>query len=65
MLVKILKPARVHHAPGEVVDIHDPRELNFLLSTGSVEVLRAATPEAPEGAIETRTVKKATRKKTK
>ena len=65
MLVRILKTARVHCFPGQTVEVSDPAELNFLLSTGSAEVLRTAAPETPEddAKIETRTVKRTTRKK--
>ena len=64
MLVRILKPARVHHAPGEVVEVGNPAELNYLISTGSAEVLRAAAPENPEAAapVETRVIPAETRK---
>ena len=67
MQVRILKTARVRHYPGQTVEVRDPAELNFLLSTGSAEIVRtAAAPETPEDgqAIETRaTVRKTTRKK--
>lgn len=65
MKVRILKTARVHHFPGEVVEVNDPAELNYLFSTGSAEAVRTAPPENPEEAaqVETRTVKKTTRKK--
>lgn len=67
MLVRILKTARIHHFPGQTVEVTDPAELNFLLSTGSAEVLRAAAPETPEdgSAAEARqtTARKTARKK--
>lgn len=65
MLVRILKTARIHAFPGQTVEVRDPAELNHLLSTRSVEVLGTAAPETPEetAAIETRTVRKTTRKK--
>lgn len=64
MLVRILKPARVHVFPGMTVEVRDPAELNYLISTRSVEVLRTAAPETPEAEaemqVETRTAKKTT-----
>ena len=63
MIVKILKPARVHCFPGQTVEVRDPAELNFLLSTGSAEVLRTAAPETPESEAEPKTVRKTARKK--
>ena len=65
MIVKVLKTARVRCFPGQTVEVRDPADLNYLLSTRSVEVLRTAAPETPEDETknETRTVKKTTRKK--
>lgn len=68
MLVKLLRDARVRHLAGEVVNITSQPELDYLLSTGSATVLRAAAPDTPEEsapaeARETRTTKKATRKR--
>ena len=68
MLVKLLRDARIRHKAGEVVDVTSRPELDYLLSTGSATVLRAAAPEKPEKiapaeARETRTVKKTTRKR--
>lgn len=64
MLVRILKPARVRVFPGMTVEVRDPAELNYLISTRSVEVLRTAAPETPEAEadmqVETRTVRKTT-----
>ena len=67
MKVRLLRDARIRHAAGEVVDVRDLPELQFLVSTGSAEVLRTEAPETPEAVAEvkeTRTVaKKTTRKK--
>ena len=59
----MLKTARVRHFPGETVEVRDPAELNFLLSTRSAEALRTAAPETPEAEKrETRTKAKAGKK---
>ena len=68
MKVRLLRDAKIRHMAGEVVEITSQPELDFLLSTGSATVLRAAAPETPEesapaAARETRTTKKATRKR--
>lgn len=55
MRVRLIKPARINHAAGEIVEV-SPAQVGFLLSVGAVEML---TPEreTPE------TAKKTTRKK--
>lgn len=58
MKVKLLRPAKILHHPGEVVEISQD-EARFLLGIGSAEIVQAAKPEAPE------TVTKTTRKVTK
>lgn len=68
MKVRLLRDAKIRHMAGEVVEITSQPELDFLLSTGSATVLRAAAPETPEEIApaevrETRTAKKATRKR--
>lgn len=48
MRVKLLKPARIHHNAGEVVDV-SPAEFNFLVSLGvAVPEVDKTTPETPE-----------------
>lgn len=69
MKVRLLRDAKIRHRAGEVVEITSQPELDYLLSTGSATVLRAAAPatpeeDAPAEARETRTAKKATRKRT-
>jgi len=53
MRVKLLKPARIHHETGEIVDV-SPAEFNFLTSLGvavpEVEKITPETPEAPKTA---------------
>lgn len=59
MKVKLIRQARVTHQPGETVEVSNPAEVTFLLSTGSairVEVASKETPEAP--ARNTRSKKK-------
>lgn len=58
MKVRLIRPARILHHPGEVVEISQD-EARFLLGIGSAEIVQAAKPEAPE------TVTKTTRKVTK
>ena len=70
MKVRLLRDTRIRHAAGDVVDVRDPLELDFLVSTGSAEVLRAEAPQTPEAetvretraAKPTTTVKKTARK---
>ena len=38
MKVKLLRAARIRHEAGEIVEV-SPSELNFLLSTGSCELV--------------------------
>lgn len=69
MRVRLLRDMRIQHKAGEVVEIASPAELDFLLSTGSAVVLRAAAPETPEAnapaeARETRAVRKTAKKRT-
>ena len=48
MKVRLLRDMRIQHKAGEVVEITSQPELDFLVSTGSAVVLRAAAPETPE-----------------
>lgn len=65
MKIRLLRDTNVRHKAGEVVEITDPAVLANLFSSRSAEALRAEAPETPEGEtkVETRTVRKTTRKK--
>lgn len=68
MKVRLLRDARIKHKAGEVVEITSQPELDFLVSTGSATVLRAAVPEKPEESAqaevrETRTAARKTARK--
>ena len=70
MKVRLLRDARIKHKAGEVVEITSQPELDFLLSTGTATVLRAAVPENPEECAqaevrETRTATRKTARKSK
>lgn len=56
MKVRLLRPARITHNAGEIVEV-SPDAARFLLSVGSAEIVRPEEKEAPEKA------KKTTRKK--
>lgn len=65
MKVRLLRDARIRHAAGEVVEVRDLPELQFLVTTGSATVLGTEAPRTPEAEAEpeTRTAKKTARKK--
>lgn len=61
MKLKLLRPARIRHEAGEIVEV-SPAEAGYLLTTGSAErVYEPAAKETPEektAAKETRAKKK-------
>jgi len=57
MKVRLLRPARINHNAGEVLEI-SPAQAAFLLSVGSAEVVRTEKRETPEKPAKTTTRKK-------
>lgn len=57
MRVRLLRPARINHNAGEVLEI-SPAQAAFLLSVGSAEVVRTEKRETPEKPVKTTTRKK-------
>lgn len=57
MKVRLIRPARILHHPGEVVEI-SPDEARFLLGIGSAEIVQTKmtyeTPEAPKSPVTTK-----------
>lgn len=57
MKVRLLRPARITHNAGEIVEV-SPDAARFLLSVGSAEIVRPEKKEAPEKATTKTTRKK-------
>lgn len=58
MTLKLIRQARVTHQPGETVEVSNPAEANFLLTTGSAIRIEVASKETPEAPVKTTRSKK-------
>lgn len=66
MKVKLLRPSRIKHDVGEIVEV-SPTEAHFLISVGSAQMLQENTPppaEKPENNTAKQPAKNAPKKKT-
>ena len=59
MKVKLIRPARIRHEAGEIVEV-SPAEAGFLLSTGSAVTVAEAPAmkrETPEAKVEPKVIR--------